>query len=432
MKKKFATMILIGSLICMNNCTVIQAYEQQEVNGDISIVSSDKILNYDHYELQTDDDGKPAIVIYFEFTNNTDEAKSASSSYWFDVFQNGIERDSTTIPNNDSFSDGLHYHVTDIKNGATVNTCFACELDDTTTEVELEVKSKDTSEVQKLKIDISKYDNEIFPIKTETNDNESASLKTENEELKEKLSTLERENEKLTDQNKNLKDENKELKDENEKLIKENEELKAAQTTPAPEETPAPEPTEAPQIPVTEYKDATTIRITQQALNEAGYNCGNPDGVAGSKTSQAITSYQTAKGITVNGLVTDELLQSLGIVEKVQEAVKAEGAKNEYSADYSYDQLARTPDTYIGNKVKIKGKVLQADSSGDTCYARVAMNSSYDTVVFVTYPKDLLGYRLLEDDIVTVYGVSLGVYSYEAVSGATITIPWLNADIIEM
>ncbi len=158
MKKKFATMILIGSLICMSNCTVIQAYEQQEVNGDISIVSSDKILNYDHYELQTDDDGKPAIVIYFEFTNNTDEAKSASSSYWFDVFQNGIERDSTTIPNNDSFSDGLHYHVTDIKNGATVNTCFARELDDTTTEVELEVKSKDTSEVQKLKIDISKYD----------------------------------------------------------------------------------------------------------------------------------------------------------------------------------------------------------------------------------------------------------------------------------
>lgn len=77
---------------------------------------------------------------------------------------------------------------------------------------------------------------------------------------------------------------------------------------------------ETSQTPVTEYKDATTIRITQQALNEAGYNCGNPDGVAGAKTSQAITSYQTAKGITVNGLVTDELLQSLGIKDKISEA----------------------------------------------------------------------------------------------------------------
>ena len=51
------------------------------------------------------------------------------------------------------------------------------------------------------------------------------------------------------------------------------------------------------------------------------------------------------------------------------------------------------------------------------------MNSSYDTVIFVTYDKDLLSYRLLDDDIVTVYGTSLGVYSYEAVSGATITLP---------
>lgn len=60
------------------------------------------------------------------------------------------------------------------------------------------------------------------------------------------------------------------------------------------------------------------------------------------------------------------------------------------------------------------------------------MNNDYNTVVFVTYSSDLLNYRLLEDDKVTVYGVSYGVYSYKAVSGATITIPWLNADMIEM
>ena len=60
------------------------------------------------------------------------------------------------------------------------------------------------------------------------------------------------------------------------------------------------------------------------------------------------------------------------------------------------------------------------------------MNSDYNTVVFVTYDKDLLGYRLLDDDIVTVYGSDLGTYSYEAVSGASITLPWLHAAIIEM
>lgn len=199
-------------------------------------------------------------------------------------------------------------------------------------------------------------------------------------------------------------------------------------STPTSEPTTIPESTKAP----VEYKDATTIRIVQQALNEAGYNCGNPDGVAGSGTASAITQYQTDKGLTVNGLVTDELVQSLGVVEKVQEAVEFEQSKAEYRTDLTYDQMARNPDTYITEKIQISGKVLQAETSDDLCYARVAMNSDYDTVVFVTYDKDLLGYRLLEDDQITVYGTSYGVYSYEAVSGATITIPWLMADMIEM
>ena len=236
--------------------------------------------------------------------------------------------------------------------------------------------------------------------------------------------------------------------DEQEKKPEEKKKEKKSKETPTPEpteapaeETPTPEATipepaaeaEAPATqPVVEYKDATTVRIVQQTLNNVGYNCGNPDGVPGGKTTEAITKYQTDKGITVNGLVTDELLQSLNIVEQVQEAVKAEGSKAEYSSDYTYDQLARNPDTYKGQKVKIKGKVLQADVSGDTCYARIAMNSDYNTVVFVTYDKDLLGYRLLDDDIVTVYGSDLGTYSYEAVSGASITLPWLHAAIIEM
>ena len=254
-----------------------------------------------------------------------------------------------------------------------------------------------------------------------------------------------------------LEAENNDLKAENEALKKENEELKNSEKnqeeTPTPEptkvpaeDTPTPEPTlepteepaqeeaapETEQKPVVEYKDATTIRIVQQALNDAGYNCGNPDGVAGGKTTEAVTKYQTDKGLTVNGLVTDELLQSLNVVEKVQDAVQKEASKGEYGGDYTYDQLARNPDTYKNQKIKISGKVLQAEYDDDICYARIAMNNDYNTVVFVTYSGDLLNYRLLEDDKVTVYGVSYGVYSYKAVSGATITIPWLNADMIEM
>ena len=50
----------------------------------------------------------------------------------------------------------------------------------------------------------------------------------------------------------------------------------------------------------------------------------------------------------------------------------------------------------------------------------------------VTFDATALSYRLLEDDQVTVYGLASGVYSYEAVSGAVITIPWVEASFVEL
>ena len=113
--------------------------------------------------------------------------------------------------------------------------------------------------------------------------------------------------------NKELEDKNKELED---KLSKAEEEKNQEETpTPEPtaapaEDTPTPEPTTEPteepaqeevapeteQKPVVEYKDATTIRIVQQALNDAGYNCGNPDGVAVEKQQKQLRSIRRIKG----------------------------------------------------------------------------------------------------------------------------------------
>lgn len=55
------------------------------------------------------------------------------------------------------------------------------------------------------------------------------------------------------------------------------------------------------------------IEKVQEALNAAGYNCGTPDGIAGSGTSGQIEKYQTDKGLTVTGTITDEVLEALGV-----------------------------------------------------------------------------------------------------------------------
>lgn len=71
--------------------------------------------------------------------------------------------------------------------------------------------------------------------------------------------------------------------------------------------------TEIPEKPVRTYTDPETVKKVQEALNDAGYDCGTPDGIAGIGTKGQIEKYQTDKGLTVTGTITDEVLESLRI-----------------------------------------------------------------------------------------------------------------------
>ena len=61
------------------------------------------------------------------------------------------------------------------------------------------------------------------------------------------------------------------------------------------------------------YTDANTILQVQDKLNQAGFDCGTADGVAGNKTRQAIRAYREANGLNVTEEIDDELLASLGL-----------------------------------------------------------------------------------------------------------------------
>ena len=58
--------------------------------------------------------------------------------------------------------------------------------------------------------------------------------------------------------------------------------------------------------------DSETVKSIQTALNAAGYDCGEPDGIVGQKTMDALSKYCSEKGITWDGTITDELVVSLG------------------------------------------------------------------------------------------------------------------------
>ena len=55
------------------------------------------------------------------------------------------------------------------------------------------------------------------------------------------------------------------------------------------------------------------VKAVQQALNDAGFECGTPDGSAGQMTVAAITAYQQAHGLEPTGAITFALLDALGL-----------------------------------------------------------------------------------------------------------------------
>ena len=110
---------------------------------------------------------------------------------------------------------------------------------------------------------------------------------------------------------------------------------------------------------------------------------------------------------------------------------KAEEEKKGYNTGITYNQLARTPDDYKGQKVKFKGKVVQVIEGDDEIQIRLATKDGYDNVLYCAYDPSIVTSRVLEDDKITIYGTSLGLISYQSTMGGQITIPAVWVDKID-
>lgn len=131
----------------------------------------------------------------------------------------------------------------------------------------------------------------------------------------------------------------------------------------------------------------------------------------------------------------ESIAESEAAAKAAAESEAAAKAESEEKAGYetgiTYDQLARTPDDYKGKLVKFTGTVLQVIEGGSEIQIRFAVNDDYDTVLYCGYSPDIVSYRILEDDTITIYGKSLGLISYETTLGSTITIPAVSIDKID-
>lgn len=102
-----------------------------------------------------------------------------------------------------------------------------------------------------------------------------------------------------------------------------------------------------------------------------------------------------------------------------------------------YEKLARNPNKFKNENLYFKGEVIQCGKSfGTKYYARVnvTLNSYglYEDTIYVTFNIDDGQDKILEGDIVKLYGICQGEESYTSIFGEQITIPSLDALYVEL
>ena len=114
---------------------------------------------------------------------------------------------------------------------------------------------------------------------------------------------------------------------------------------------------------------------------------------------------------------------------EIKDAFKSE------CVEYYYDDIARYPEKYVMEKVTFRGKVIQVMESGDTYTLRINVTEgryNWTNTMLVEYEKrDSSEPRILEDDIIRVYGYCLGTTTYTTIFGASVTIPAMLATYVD-
>ena len=99
--------------------------------------------------LAQDWEGKPVVIVKYSFTNNKDEAQSFMLAFEHEVYQNGVGLNESWMVA-DSAGYSSDNQTKKIQKGATLEVEVAYELNDTTTDISVEVSGLFTFDDSKV------------------------------------------------------------------------------------------------------------------------------------------------------------------------------------------------------------------------------------------------------------------------------------------
>jgi hypothetical protein len=151
--------------------------------------------------------------------------------------------------------------------------------------------------------------------------------------------------------------------------------------------------------------------------------------IAGSgKSNKTVAIVNT----TTSTLATTTTAQPTTTLPPTTTTTESEAAFKARCEKVAYKVLSKNPDSLTTNAYYLKGKIFQImEDSGETFMLVSVTNEGYgfwDDNVAVTYLGTVDVY---EDDIVKIWGVCTGSYSYTSTAGYELTVPGILAGYVE-
>lgn len=137
--------------------------------------------------------------------------------------------------------------------------------------------------------------------------------------------------------------------------------------------------------PVTLKKIDEVVKDVQTKLNAKGFNCGTPDGSYGPKTKEAVTKFQTANKLYVDGIAGAKTLAALNKTEEKKEEVKPQG-EYKIKVTASVLNIRQGPGTNyaICGQIKDKGVYTIVETKGD--WGKLKSGAGW---IFMEYTKKI-------------------------------------------
>ena len=145
--KKILSLILIVLLVGVYGIFALASSESETENqGEGTIETEKDDSNLGDYQVEISScrlaksyDDKPVVIVKYKFTNNSEDATAFYTAFDDEVYQNGIGlNEAYVLKDNAKYS--ADNQTKDIKKGASLDVEVAYELNDTTTDIEIEVK----------------------------------------------------------------------------------------------------------------------------------------------------------------------------------------------------------------------------------------------------------------------------------------------------